>query len=103
MVDLQRGFSYEDIYNRYTKLENIDFKCTLREYRNKTKCASTPQELYYRVKLRDNYECQHCGRQIRDSQKAYIDHVIPIAKGGKSIPSNLQVLCEMCNKRKHSS
>lgn len=102
MVDSQKEFSYKDIYNRYMELENIDFECTLREYHNKTRCAFVPQELYYRVKLRDNYKCQHCGRQIRDSQKAYIDHVIPIAKGGKNIPSNLQVLCEMCNKRKHS-
>ena len=102
MVDSQKEFSYKDIYNRYRELENIDFECTLREYHNKTRCAFVPQELYYRVKLRDNYKCQHCGRQIRDSQKAYIDHVIPIAKGGKNIPSNLQVLCEMCNKRKHS-
>jgi HNH endonuclease domain protein len=102
MVDSQKEFSYKDIYNRYMELENIDFECTLREYHNKTRCAFVPQELYYRVKLRDNYKCQHCERQIRDSQKAYIDHVIPIAKGGKNIPSNLQVLCEMCNKRKHS-
>lgn len=102
MVDSQKEFSYKDIYNRYMELENIDFECTLREYHNKTKCAFVPQELYYRVKLRDNYKCQHCGRQIRDSQKVYIDHVIPISKGGKNIPSNLQVLCEMCNKRKHS-
>lgn len=102
MVDSQKEFSYKDIYNRYMELENIDFECTLREYHNKTRCAFVPQELYYRVKLRDNYKCQHCGRQIRDSQKVYIDHVIPISKGGKNIPSNLQVLCEMCNKRKHS-
>lgn len=71
-------------------------------YHNKTRCAFVPQELFYKVKLRDNYKCQHCGRQIRNSQKVYIDHVIPISKGGKNIPSNLQVLCEMCNKRKHS-
>lgn len=90
------------LYVLYMELENIDFECTLREYHNKTRCAFVPQELYYRVKLRDNYKCQHCGRQIRDSQKVYIDHVIPISKGGKNIPSNLQVLCEMCNKRKHS-
>lgn len=102
MVDSQKEFSYKDIYNRYMELENIDFECTLREYHNKTRYAFVPQELYYRVKLRDNYKCQHCGRQIRDSQKVYIDHVIPISKGGKNIPSNLQVLCEMCNKRKHS-
>ncbi|MBP3922045.1 MAG: topoisomerase DNA-binding C4 zinc finger domain-containing protein [Ruminiclostridium sp.] len=26
-----------------------------------------------------------------------MDHIVPVSKGGKSIPSNLRTLCERCN------
>jgi 5-methylcytosine-specific restriction endonuclease McrA len=29
-----------------------------------------------------------------------IDHIIPVAKGGKSVSSNLRVLCNKCNASK---
>ena len=29
-----------------------------------------------------------------------IDHIIPIAKGGKTVVSNLRVLCSKCNASK---
>ncbi|MGX3045880.1 HNH endonuclease [Helicobacter sp. T3_23-1056] len=59
-------------------------------------------ELREYIKERDDYTCQICGK----SQNEYphlsleIDHIIPIAKGGKTTEDNLQVLCSDCNKAK---
>ena len=30
----------------------------------------------------------------------HIDHIVPVSKGGKTVPSNLQVLCSKCNGNK---
>lgn len=47
---------------------------------------------------RDHERCRMCGSR-RDLE---IDHIIPIAKGGKSTYDNLQVLCHRCNVKKGS-
>ena len=49
---------------------------------------------------RDHYRCRNCGRKTNDLE---IDHIIPIAKGGKTTFENLQTLCHRCNVRKGSS
>lgn len=46
---------------------------------------------------RDNYTCQICGRSMPDGFGLHIDHIVPISKGGRSVPENLQVLCAKCN------
>lgn len=45
---------------------------------------------------RDQGRCTQCGA---GSELQY-DHVIPVALGGGSDPSNLQILCGPCNRRK---
>lgn len=51
---------------------------------------------------RDGYRCRRCG--IRDDgANLEIDHIKPIAKGGKSTYDNLQTLCKRCNREKGDS
>ena len=49
---------------------------------------------------RDGYRCRKCGRKTKDLE---IDHIYPIAKGGKTTMDNLQTLCHKCNVRKGDS
>ena len=48
---------------------------------------------------RDGYRCRYCGR-TEDFDYLEIDHIKPIAKGGKSTYDNLQTLCKRCSQMK---
>ncbi len=59
-------------------------------------------------KLRDNaferakgkdglYHCACCGASDTSRVPFQVDHIIPMNKGGKSVPENLQILCRRCN------
>ena len=56
----------------------------------------------FSIYKRDGYRCRICGRSgaFNDLE---IDHIRPIAKGGKTTYDNLQTLCRRCNKRKGDS
>lgn len=54
------------------------------------------------IKERDNYTCQQCAISTAHEPHLLleIDHIMPISRGGLSIPENLQVLCWRCNRSK---
>lgn len=56
-------------------------------------------KMRFSIYKRDGYRCCICGRS-EISDRLEIDHIKPIAKGGKSTYDNLQTLCRRCNKNK---
>ncbi len=72
-----RGNKYEETINQERKIMN--------DY------------IRYNVLKRDNFSCQICGITAKDGAKLQVDHIIPVSKGGKTVMSNLQTLCERCN------
>ena len=68
----------------------------------------------YEKKLRDDafkaslnkdgcYVCAECGLQNKSKRPFQVDHVVPLNKGGKTAPQNLQILCRSCNAKKGDS
>jgi 5-methylcytosine-specific restriction endonuclease McrA len=49
------------------------------------------------VLRRDNHACRYCGQT---SGRIECDHVVPIARGGRTVPDNLVAACRSCNRRK---
>lgn len=97
VVDTKYGCCYEWIENRYEQLKEIDFACTLRAYESKNQRKLMTPALRTEIMLRDNFTCQNCGKYMPDEVGLQIDHIKPISKGGKTVASNLQVLCSRCN------
>ena len=92
--------SYEYLKTRFGKLKDIGFEAVLSDYHSKSQRSLMTKELREQIAFRDNFTCQICGKYRPDGVGLHIDHIIPVSKGGKSVPSNLRVLCSKCNGRK---
>jgi 5-methylcytosine-specific restriction endonuclease McrA len=55
--------------------------------------------LRFRVLLRDNFRCRHCGRSPATyiGLSLHVDHVRSWEQGGPTTYENLQTLCADCN------
>lgn len=57
----------------------------------------------FQIFERDDFQCWICGRPVlilvdrNDPEKATIDHVIPVSKGGVDAPSNVKCCHRSCN------
>lgn len=95
-------FNWQELMERRAMLAGIGFEATLKEYHSKNQRKLMRPDLRQMIMERDNYTCQCCGKYMPDGVGLQIDHIKPISAGGKSVPSNLQVLCSKCNGRKGS-
>lgn len=98
--DIRYHCNYSYIKNHYTQLLDIGFECTLREYHSKNQRRLATRKLREAIMERDDYTCQICGKYMPDEVGLQIDHIIPVSKGGKTVASNLRVLCSKCNSSK---
>ena len=64
--------------------------------------ARVTNKMRFYIYKRDHYTCRMCHRKYA-VENLEIDHIYPIAKGGKSNYENLQTLCKWCNKKKGDS
>jgi hypothetical protein len=112
---LQYTFNYTSPTNRKSysnsivldeeRLEDFaEFLNNLIAYRKSTKYQRqlmTPR-LRESILVRDKHTCMSCG--ISTQKEAHllleVDHIMPIAKGGITIETNLQALCWKCNRTK---
>lgn len=100
-ITVQESYlSYEELSKYYHKLDEIGFETTTKRYYAKNQRKLMTPELRFKIKERDSYTCQSCGKTMYDEVGLHIDHIHPVSKGGKTVISNLQVLCSKCNGRK---
>ena len=86
-------FYLADLRSVQTELQNeTEFEQSKRYQR-----SIMSDSLRYDIMKRDGFTCTLCGATRKDGAKLQVDHIIPIAKGGKTIPSNLRTLCDRCN------
>src|SRR5690348_290732 len=60
------------------------------------KRTNLSKKLRFEVFKRDGFRCQYCGAAAPDVLLV-VDHVNPVAKGGKNNILNLITACEPCN------
>ena len=108
-TELYRTMRHQVIQNDYqsfefvfSRIEEIDYETTREKYFAKSQRKLMTKKLRRSIIERDNWTCQICGKYMPDEVGLHVDHKISIKKGGKTIPSNLQVTCDKCNLSKGS-
>lgn len=99
MVRLSKDDIYDknDFFTAFDNVKNDRVEYEVYKRLEAVERALITDELRFEVMKRDNYKCCFCGASQEDGVRLHVDHIIPIAKGGKSVMSNLQTLCESCN------
>lgn len=95
-------YSLQDVQMHYEQVLQTQKHLTDEKRRRQAERAKMSPSLRYSVLRRDHFRCQICGATQSDGVKLHVDHIVPIAKGGKTELGNLRTLCDRCNLGKGS-
>ena len=91
-----RVFDAQDVYEALVASEERARHEASREHQ---RALMTPS-LRFDILKRDGYRCQICGRTAAEGARLEVDHKVPVAAGGLTVPENLWTLCHDCNNGK---
>ena len=80
------------VYRPIEELTLYDIEKYYPEYARKLK-----ESVYNRSIDHGYYCCAHCGKKSTTKAIFQIDHIMPMSRGGLTVPENLQLLCRTCN------
>ena len=66
--------------------------------RERAKARELKNTPYFRALFRAGV-CHYCGKKFPESELT-LDHLVPVARGGRSTRGNLVVCCRACNQAK---
>jgi 5-methylcytosine-specific restriction endonuclease McrA len=66
--------------------------------RERTKARELRQSQWWKRKIAKG-ECQYCGQKSAPADLT-MDHIVPLARGGRSTKGNLAAACKECNNLK---
>lgn len=66
--------------------------------KEKQKARELKNSNWWKQKLADGV-CHYCGKKFK-AEELTMDHIIPVARGGKSTKGNVVVCCFSCNQSK---
>ena len=82
-------------------IQVLESKLTASAFAKEQRTLMT-KKLREHIKSRDHFTCRICGNStaIEPNLLLEIDHIIPLAKCGRTVEENLQTLCWKCNRAK---
>lgn len=95
----------KNTYSKKHQYDSLDLELMIENINKQNQFQKTKQyqrllmtdSLRYDILKRDGFKCVLCGATAKDGAKLHVDHILPVAKGGKTVKSNLRTLCDQCN------
>ena len=94
------AYPYSQLIERIKQLQEISKRRESEEFKRKMERSKMSLKLRMAVLERDGRRCQICGARQEDGATLHVDHIVPVARGGKTEMNNLRTLCDMCNQGK---